>query len=101
MVETIELPTYKKYQPANANAIKLFNDKKVTIYSTVWCGVCKKAKRYFEQNNIDYTEYDIEKSFQAKLRFNKMGGKGVPLILIGNQKMSGFDAKKFKKLYGT
>lgn len=75
--------------------------KNVVMYSTEWCGVCKKAKRYFRKNNIKFVEHDIEKSFQAKLRFKKLGGSGVPLIQVGTKTMKGFDANRFKKLYGS
>ena len=33
---------------------------KVVMYSTSWCGYCKKAKNYFEANKIAYIEKDIE-----------------------------------------
>jgi len=94
--QTVKLPKFKKKHKSLPT-----EKKKVIIYSTVWCGVCKKAKLYFQQNNIAFKEYDIEKSFQAKLRFKKLGGKGVPLILIGDQKMIGFSKERFKKMYGS
>lgn len=73
--------------------------KKVVMYSATWCGVCKKAKRYFEDNRIRYTEYDIENSATGKSDFKKLGGKGVPIILVGNRRMNGFSAAGFEKLY--
>ena len=73
--------------------------RKVIIYTTPWCGYCKKAKQYFTKNNIRYTEVNIEKSKTAKAKFEKLGGKGVPLILVGNKKMSGFSEASFKRFY--
>ena len=40
--------------------------KKVVMYSTSWCGYCKKARAYFKKNNIAYSDYDIEKNPSAK-----------------------------------
>ncbi len=74
--------------------------KKVVMYSTEWCGVCKRAKRYFKANNIPFVEYDIEKSRKAAREYKKLGGRGVPLILVGKQRMSGFSEAGFKKIYG-
>lgn len=73
------------------------------MYSTVWCGFCKKAKAYFKQKGISFSERDIEKSTKAKQEYQKLGGGGVPLILVGNKagtkKLSGFSIARFKTAY--
>ena len=73
--------------------------KRVVMYSTSWCGYCKKAAQHFRRNNIQFVEHDIEKSSAAAQDFKKLGGKGVPLILVGKKKMSGFSAQRFDRLY--
>ena len=73
--------------------------KRVVMYSTEWCGVCKKAKNYFNANNISFREYDIEKDEKRAKEFKKLNGRGVPLILVGKQRMSGFSASSFEKMY--
>lgn len=70
----------------------------VTIYTTDWCHVCKKAKRYMDGENIQYTEYDIEKSRKARREFDRLGGKGVPVIVVGEQKMHGFSAPRLDSM---
>jgi len=72
---------------------------KVVLYGTAWCGHCKKAKSYFRANNIAFTEYDIEKSASAKRDFKRMGGGGVPLILVGEKRIRGFSPSKFAQAY--
>lgn len=71
----------------------------VTIYTTTWCPSCKSAKRYFKQNNIAYTEYDVEKSAKGKRDFKRLKGRGVPIILVGKQRLNGFRASSFRRLY--
>jgi glutaredoxin len=73
--------------------------KKVIMYSANWCGVCKKARRYFEKQGIDYKEYDVETSARGKSDYKKLGAKGVPVILVGKQRMNGFSVDGFEKLY--
>lgn len=73
--------------------------KRVVMYSTERCGYCKKAKRYFESNNIAYKEKDINKSKQYRKEWNKLGGSGVPVILVGKKKIHGFDLKTFERYY--
>ena len=73
--------------------------KKVVMYSTQNCGACKKAKRYFSKNNIPYTEKDINKSQSNRNEWEKLGGRGVPIILIGKKKVRGFSEATFDRLY--
>jgi mycoredoxin len=35
-------------------------DKSVTIYSTVWCGYCRRLKSQMDHEGIAYVEVDIE-----------------------------------------
>jgi glutaredoxin len=69
------------------------------MYSTSWCGYCKKARKYFQANNIPFVEYDIEKNSRAKKRFDRAGGKGVPLILYKGKRLSGFSESGFNRIY--
>lgn len=69
------------------------------MYSTSWCGYCKKAKQYFKKNNITFTEYNIEKNAKAKREYKKMGATGVPVILVGKKRMNGFSQKGFEAIY--
>lgn len=71
----------------------------VVMYSTTWCGYCKKAKRYFNQHNISFEEYDVEKSAKGKMDYKALRGRGVPIILVGNRRMNGFSESSFEKLY--
>lgn len=73
--------------------------KRVVMYSTVWCGVCKKAKRYFQKNRIPFKEYDVEKSEKGKKDYAQMQGRGVPIILVGKTRMNGFSAQRFEQMY--
>ncbi len=42
------------------------------MYSTVWCGFCKKAREYFVANRIPFVEYDVDKDIQAMRRYKKL-----------------------------
>ena len=73
--------------------------RQVVMYSAVWCGVCKKARRYFREKGIPFKEYDIETSRKGRQDFAKLNGHGVPIILVGKQQMSGFSADRFQRMY--
>lgn len=85
------------YDPGNITERN--RSKGVVMYSASWCGYCKKAAIHFRKNNIPFTEHDIEKSEQAALQYKKLNGRGVPIILIGDQRMNGFNATAFDRIY--
>jgi glutaredoxin len=70
----------------------------VVMYATAWCPYCAKARGYFARTGTAYTEYDIEKSADARAEFKRLGGRGVPLILVGREKMNGFSEQGFEHL---
>ena len=65
----------------------------VEMYVTDWCGYCRKAESYMKAKGISYVAYDIEKDSSANRRHKELGGRGVPLIIIGSNRMSGFSAE--------
>lgn len=87
-----------KYDPSLITPAQA-KSKTVVMYSTSWCGYCKKAAKHFRRNNIPFQEYDIEKSKKAAKAYKKLNGRGVPVILIGKKRMNGFDARRFDSLY--
>ena len=72
---------------------------KVVMYSTSWCGYCAKARQYFKSKGIAFKEYDIEKNKKAKRKYDRLGGQGVPLILVGKKSMRGFTVAGFNDIY--
>lgn len=74
------------YQGSETGAVK------IRMFTTQWCSVCKKAKAYLHEKGIAFEELDVEASASAQAEFQRLGGKGVPVILVGKQRMDGFDA---------
>ncbi len=87
------------FNPDIITATTSSKGKTVIMYSTSWCGYCKKARAHFKRNNIRFQEYDIEKSAKAAKAYKELNGRGVPVILIGDRRMNGFRAKTFDKIY--
>ena len=96
--KTVDVEPFK-YDPDLVTKKKKSAGKSVVMYSTSWCGYCRKARQHFKRNKIPYQEYDIEKSKKAAKEYKKLKGRGVPVILIGKQRMNGFRAETFDKIY--
>jgi glutaredoxin len=63
----------------------------VQVYTTRSCGYCKLLRRYLAARGIAYAEYDIETNASARLAFEASGGRGVPFVVIGAQRIHGFN----------
>ena len=71
---------------------------KVVLYSASWCEYCRKTRKLFENNYIDYIEIDIETSNEGKREFDELEGKGIPLVLIKGRVVDGYAPKAYLKL---
>ncbi|MDA8596887.1 glutaredoxin family protein [Candidatus Pacebacteria bacterium] len=75
------------------------NTKDVTIYSTPVCHFCQQAKEFFGDNNIKFTEHDVASDQDKRTEMIEMTGQmGVPVIVIGDDAVVGFDEAKVKEL---
>lgn len=72
----------------------------VVLYATDWCGYCKATRAFFAANDIRYVEYDIEKSSEAYQQHKKLGGRGVPLIVVGEEVIGGYNEAALRQLLG-
>ncbi len=70
----------------------------ITMYTTSRCVHCKRARAYFAQKGIRYTEVDVEASEDNRKEFKELGGGGVPLILVGGKSMRGFSEAAIEAL---
>lgn len=71
----------------------------VTIYTTPSCVYCKMAKEFFKENNIKYTELNVAEDDEAREEMvEKTGQLGVPVIMVGDQVIIGFDEDKISEV---
>ena len=71
---------------------------RVVMLSTTWCGVCRRARNWFQQNGVAFTEYDVEHNETGKAEFRRLAGRGVPIILVGDKRMDGFSPTRMKSM---
>ena len=74
---------------------------KVEIYSTPTCPYCVKAKEFFKEKKIKFTDYNVASNQEmAKKMVEKTGQMGVPVIDIDGTIIIGFDKPKIEELLG-
>jgi glutaredoxin 3 len=75
--------------------------KTVRIFTTAICPWCDSAKRYCAENDIAYTEVDIEADRHGLRDMLVMTGQhAVPVIQVGDKAMVGWDPDEFHRLMG-
>jgi glutaredoxin-like YruB-family protein len=73
----------------------------ITIYSTPTCHFCHLAKEYFTEKGIKYTEHDVLADMTKRQEMvDKSGQLGVPVIVIDEKVIVGFDQPQIETLLG-
>ncbi len=65
---------------------------KVIVYSTPTCPWCKKIKEFLKEKNIEFEDKNVAEDEKARDDMvEKSGQMGVPVIMIGDKIIVGFD----------
>ena len=58
--------------------------RKIIIYGTTWCGDSRRARRFFDDNNIEYDWIDIDADREAGKLVEQINGgfRSVPTIIF-------------------
>lgn len=74
------------------------SQKDVAIYTTPSCQYCKKTKAFFDEHGIEYTEHDVSEDQEKRQEMvEKSGQMGVPVTIVGEEIITGFDEEKLKQ----
>lgn len=90
---------FSRHEPLDTIACTpeiIASDPDVIMLGTWWCGSCHHAKRFFQNNNIHYCEYDVENTVIGKQLYQKHGATAVPILLIGEYRLIGFNAQRIE-----
>lgn len=75
--------------------------KNITIYSTPSCHFCHMAKEFFTANNVVFTDIDVASDATKRQEMmEKSGQLGVPVIVIDEDIIVGFNKPKIVELLG-
>jgi len=75
--------------------------KKIKIYSSPTCIFCKMVKEFFDEKGVKYEEANVVGDSKAcDEAIKKSGQRGVPVIDIDGQIVTGFDEEKICEILG-
>src|SRR6185436_7659911 len=71
----------------------------IDMYSTSWCGVCARARRYMNAHGVHYKDYDVDEDSAARARYHALNPRhSVPTIAIDDMVMVGFSGTAFEDI---
>jgi glutaredoxin 3 len=74
---------------------------RIIVFSTPHCPWCTKVKQYLKQHNFRFRDVDISKDDKAaKDLVRRTGQTGVPVTLINNRPIVGFNKKEIDNVLG-
>ncbi len=73
----------------------------ITIYSTPTCHFCHKAKDFFTEHGVPFTDYDVVALPEKREEMLDLTGQlGVPVIVIGDEVLVGYDPARLSEKLG-
>lgn len=71
----------------------------VIIYTSDTCGYCHAAKEYFDSIGVQYTEKNVSQDVNARKELIQKKFMGVPVIIIGDETIQGFNKERLSELF--
>lgn len=63
----------------------------VKVYTSNTCPYCAMAKDYLKEKGIEFNEKNVQTDAAARDELISMGYTGVPVLVIGEEEIVGFD----------
>ncbi len=79
--------------------------KKVVFYALGTCPGCRKTRKFFEDNKVEfeYTDYDAateEERARIRQEMNTSGSPAFPWVKIGEDVVVGYNPSRYAELLG-
>ena len=77
-------------------------DKHVTIYSTPTCHFCHMAKDFLNEKGVPFTDFNVAADAAKRQEMVQLTGQlGVPVIVVNDSIIVGFDRDKLAQKLGV
>ncbi|MBN1194076.1 MAG: FAD-dependent oxidoreductase [Methanomicrobiaceae archaeon] len=74
----------------------------VKVYTTKTCQYCRLVKAFLEKHNVPYDETDVGDDQDAAREMVELTGQyAVPVTVVDEEVVIGFDAKRLNELFGS
>ena len=69
---------------------------RITLFTSTGCAHCRRARDFLRKHRIGFREAAVDTNRRAATEFQRLGARTVPVILIGEQRVDGFDPKRLR-----
>ncbi|MBW1668797.1 MAG: glutaredoxin family protein [Deltaproteobacteria bacterium] len=71
---------------------------RIIIFTSSSCPWCNRVKQYLREKRFRFREVNVERDADGARELRRRNIKGVPVVLINNKPIIGFDKAKIDKL---
>jgi glutaredoxin len=71
---------------------------RITVFTSDHCSHCQRAKTFLREQGIPFRELNVQHSRKARQQFQRLKARGLPVILVGEKRLDGFQAATLRKL---
>lgn len=72
--------------------------KEIVVYTSNTCVYCHQVKDYLNSLGVAYSEKNVSTDMAARKELMAKGFMGVPVIMIGEETIQGFDKVRLDEL---
>lgn len=74
--------------------------KPVALFTAPGCSWCARAKNFLKRNGVRFRTIDVSTDKKALADCKRAGCTGVPVLLIGQKWICGYDEQKIRRELG-
>ena len=73
----------------------------IVVYSGIHCAPCEAVKAFLKERGFTYVEKNINKDKEARQALRNMGMASIPVTVIGDALIQGFDRTRLEEALGV
>jgi len=73
---------------------------RIIIFTSSSCPWCNRVKQYLREKKFRFRDVNVERDPEGAREMRRRNIMGVPVVLINNRPIVGFDKAKIDKLLG-
>jgi len=76
-------------------------ERAVVVYSSPTCAPCKAAKEFLSSKGVPFREINVAEDVDARDELVRLTGQtAIPVILVGDEVVQGFNKPRLQSLLG-
>jgi len=79
-----------------AEVARLAQPGDIRMISSDSCVICMRARRWFDDNRVAFSECSIERDAQCRADFEALSAPGTPVIVVRGRPQLGFNPERLR-----